>query len=61
MLQHIPVDTFNLGPMRGVWCYSFEGFHQKMKRIAEGSNYKNVSDRIIDFWCMQFALFIGGM
>jgi len=57
---HAPHMVFNLGPMRGYWCYSFEGFHQKMKRIAEGSNFRNVTERVVDFWRMRFALFLGG-
>ena len=37
-------------------CYSFEGFHQKVKRISKASNYKNVSKRIMKFHCIQFGL-----
>ena len=61
MIQHAPLDTFNLGPMRGFWTYAFEGFHQVMKRAAEGSNFKNVSYRIVDFWRMDFAMRLGGV
>lgn len=38
------------------WCYSFEGFHQRVKRIARNSNYRNVSKRILVYWAIQFGL-----
>ena len=53
---HASINTMQMGPMKGLWCYSFEGFHQRVKRIAEGSNFKNVSKRIIEFFCVQFGM-----
>ena len=33
--------------------------HQVIKRIAEGSNYRNVSKRIVEFFCLQFGFVLG--
>lgn len=60
-VQHAAVDTFNLGPMRGYWCYSFEGFHQLMKGILSATKFGNVTLRTVDFWRMQFAMFLAGI
>ena len=43
-------------PICRYWTYSYEGFHQRVKRIAKASNYKNVSKRIVRYWVAQFAL-----
>ena len=56
---HAPVNTLRMGPMRGYWCYSFEGFHQRVKRIAKDSNYINICKRVVDFYCMQFGVHLG--
>ena len=56
---HAPVNTLRIGPMRGYWCYSFEGFHQRVKRIAKDSNYKNICKRIVEFFCMQVGMQLG--
>ena len=56
---HAPVNTLRMGPMRGYWCYSFEGFHQRVKRIAKDSNYKNICKRIVEFFCMQVGMQLG--
>jgi hypothetical protein len=56
-VAHAPLDILKLGPMRGFWCWSFEGFHQIMKRIAADSNFKgNVCKRIVEVWRFQFGL-----
>ena len=55
-LSHACIHIMRLGPMRGYWCYSFEGFHQRIKRICRNSNYKYVSGRLVDFWIMQFRI-----
>ena len=38
------------------WCYSFEGMHQRVKKIAANSNYRNVSKRIVFYHSLQFGL-----
>jgi len=53
---HAALSVVRLGPLREFWCYSFEAFHQRVKHIARASNFKNVSKRIMRFWCMQFNL-----
>ena len=42
--------------MHRYWCYAFEGFHQRIKRIAKDSNYRNISKRIVEFFTVQFGL-----
>ena len=54
--SHASIDTLRMGPLRGYWTYSFEGFHQRVKQIAKDSNYKNVSKRILRYWSVQFGL-----
>ena len=56
-VAHAPLDILKLGPMRGFWCWSFEGFHQVMRRIAADSNFKgNVCKRLLEVWRFQFGL-----
>ena len=55
--SHAAIDILNLGPMPGFWAWSFEGFHQRVKRIMKSSNYKDVGRRIISFFGMQFAMY----
>jgi hypothetical protein len=43
------------GPLRHWWCFRFEAFNQIIKRIAEGSNYNNLLERIASFWCIKSA------
>jgi hypothetical protein len=52
---HASVNTLRMGPMRGFWCYSYEGLHQRVKRIARNSNFRNVAKRIAKCWSIQFA------
>ena len=54
-VSHACMHVVRLGPMRGYWCYSFEGFHQRVKRILRNCNYRNASNRCLKFWCMQFS------
>lgn len=56
---HLGINVLRLGPLRGYWCFSFEGFHQRVKHIARLSNFKNVSKRIMRFFCMQFNVIYG--
>ena len=53
--SHASVTIVRAGPMREYWCYSYEGMHQRVKRISKNSNWRNVSKRIMRFWCWQFA------
>ena len=57
--SHAAVNILRSGPMREYWCYSYEGMHQRVKRIASGSNWRNVSKRIMRFWCNQFRCLMG--
>ena len=56
---HAAVNWLRMGPLRGMWCFSLEGFHQRVKRISKGSNFRNISKRIVYYWCMQFAVVNG--
>jgi hypothetical protein len=57
--SHASVHTLRMGPMSGYWCYAYEGFHQRVKRIAKGSKWKNVAKRIVSYFCMQFGVVFG--
>jgi hypothetical protein len=57
--SHVAVNISRMGPMREYWCYSYEGFHQRVKHICKNSSFKNVSKRVMRFWSMQFALCMG--
>ena len=48
--SHIPVDSLRLGPARGYWCYSYEGYNKVIKKITKGSNFKNICKRVADVW-----------
>ena len=50
MTSHIPVDILRLGPARGYWCYSYEGYNKVIKKITRGSNFKNICKRVADVW-----------
>ena len=54
-IEHLFVDIMRCGPPRGYWCFSFEGFHQKVKKIASGGNFKDVQKRIMTTWAIQFG------
>jgi len=54
-ILHLGLDTLRCGPPRGYWCFSFEGFHQRVKRIASGSNFQDVQKRIMTTWAIQFG------
>ena len=49
-VQHLPVDMVRLGPARGYWCYSYEGYNKVIKKITKGSNFKNICKRVADMW-----------
>ena len=49
-VQHLPVDMLRLGPARGYWCYSYEGYNKVIKQITKGSNFKNICKRVADIW-----------
>ena len=53
--SHTFIHILRLGPLRGYWCYSFEGLHQRVKRILRSSNFKSCASRIMKFWCHQFS------
>ena len=56
---HVGPSLLRLGPLREFWCFSFEAFHQRVKHIAKASNFRNVTKRIMRFWCMQFNVVYG--
>ena len=45
--------------MREYHCWSYEGFHQRVKKIADASNFRNVSKRIVEYFCLQFGCVLG--
>ena len=45
--------------MREYWCFSYEGMHKRTKRIAKGSNWRNISKRIMRFFCLQHGVLMG--
>ena len=53
---HAVVNIGRRGPMSEYHCYSYEGFHQRVKHMCEASNYKNVSKRVGRFWGVQFGI-----
>ena len=56
LVAHAATDTLKKGPMRERWCYSYEGFHQKVKRITKGARTGiDPCKRVMKFWCYQFA------
>ena len=52
--SHASTHTLRGGPMREYWTYSYEAFHQRVKHISRGSNWRNVAKRIMRYWCFQF-------
>ena len=58
-VSHVVPNIIKMGPLPEYWCYSFEGFHQRIKRISRGSNWKNVCWRIVSYWCYQFGIVMG--
>ena len=56
---HASVNILKFGPMREYWCFSYEGMHQRVKRISKNSNWRNVAKRIMRFWCNQFMCMMG--
>jgi hypothetical protein len=58
-VSHAVPSVMKMGPMPEYWCYSFEGFHQRIKRISKGSNWKDVCFRIASYWCYQFGILMG--
>ena len=53
---HVSVNIERMGPLREYWCYSYEGFHQRVKHIARNSNWQIVSKRIARFFVYSSAL-----
>ena len=49
------------GPLRGVWCMSFEGFNKIIKQATEISNYRNEDVWVIQHWNMKSAKRLRGM
>ena len=57
--SHLAVSTLRCGPTREYHCFSYEGMHQRVKRISDASNWRNVSKRIMRFWRNQFMCLMG--
>lgn len=53
--QHLAQDILRFGPPRGVWCMSYEGFHQLLKRATRISNFKTVCKTLCKHWSLRFA------
>ena len=56
--EHMVEEIKRVGPHRSYWCFSFEGYNQKLKRAARNSNYKDVSGRVAKRLCMKRAVAI---
>ena len=54
-LQHIAIDVWYYGPMRGYWCFGFEGFNKVIKAGANLSNWKCESRDVLRYWLMKSA------
>jgi hypothetical protein len=52
---HLPEDIKMYGPLRHFWCFRFEALNQTIKKIAQGSNYQNVTKRVAEYWCFKSA------
>ena len=52
---HLPVDTWRHGPLRGVWCFGFEGFNSVIKEGASSSNMKSEVLTTMKYWSMRSA------
>ena len=37
-VRHIPGDIERCGPMRHIWCFSFEGYYRRVKKWLVHSN-----------------------
>eukprot|EP00965_Chrysotila_dentata_P013801 457853-Pleurochrysis_carterae.AAC.1 len=53
--SHFPLDILIFGPPRHYWCMRFEAMNQVFKKIAKGSNFKDVIKRCAQFWCIKSA------
>eukprot|EP00965_Chrysotila_dentata_P174431 5758161-Pleurochrysis_carterae.AAC.1 len=53
--QQYPIDIIRCVAMRLNWCMRFEAFNEIVKRIAKGSNYKNVPLRVLHLWSLKSA------
>ena len=51
--QMYPVQIKRLGPLRLSWCMRSEAWYQVAKRIAESSNFKKASKRILEIHVLR--------
>ena len=55
LLTHLARDTWRFGPLRGCWCFGFEGFNKVIKAGAQLSNWKNSTVSVMEYWSMRSA------
>ena len=46
---------YRYGPLRGVWCFGFEGYNKVIKAGGKLSNYKNETTGIMKYWSLLSA------
>eukprot|EP00965_Chrysotila_dentata_P110455 3649605-Pleurochrysis_carterae.AAC.1 len=51
--QQYPIDFDRNGTPHHYWCMRFKAFNRIVKRMAVGSNYKNICLRILSIWSMK--------
>ena len=54
-LVHIAEDTWNFGPLRGLWCFAFENVNQIIKLGAHASNFRNEAETVLAYWGMRWT------
>ena len=53
--QMYALDILRSGPMRVRWCMRLEAFNQIIKRLADGSVFKNICLRVMHLWSLKCA------
>ena len=54
-LVHIAEDTWNFGPLRGLWCFAFEAVNAIIKLGAHASNFRNEAETVLAYWGMRWT------
>ena len=53
---HYAHTISDCGPLREIWCFSLECFNQYFKKVAEISNFKDVTSTMAQAWSMMSAI-----
>ena len=54
-LSHLASDTYEFGPLRGIWTFGFEGFNKRIKEGAGRSNFRQESLTLMEYYNMRSA------